>query len=213
MKIVTRKTKALSVMDTNENTLDTSRQDNITRILDAAERLFKHYGYTKTNVADIARDLGMSPANIYRFFSSKADIHQALCNRMLEVSYQVASANAKRPVSATERLRNHVLQQHRITLETMLDEKKVHEMVVIAMEQNWPVIDQYLERIRLIIAGLVKEGIEAGEFREQDHQLASECFMSSMVILCHPQLVADCLLDTRIGKPEDLVEFGLRALR
>ena len=70
MKIVTRKTKDFSGMDTSENTLDTSRQENVSRILDAAERLFKHYGYTKTNVADIARDLGMSPANIYRFFSS-----------------------------------------------------------------------------------------------------------------------------------------------
>ncbi|CAN7470839.1 TetR family transcriptional regulator [Neorhizobium sp. LjRoot104] len=200
-------------MDTNENTLDTSRQDNIGRILDAAERLFKHYGYTKTNVADIARDLGMSPANIYRFFSSKADIHQALANRMLDSGYQVAVANAKRPVSAAERLRDHVLQQHRITLETMLDEKKVHEMVVIAIEQQWPVIEQHLERIRLVIADLIEQGIEAGEFRQQDHHLAAECFMSAMVILCHPQLVADCLLETRIGKPEDLVEFGLKALR
>ncbi len=213
MKIVTRKMEASSGMDTNENTLETSRQDNVTRILDVAERLFKHYGYTKTNVADIARDLGMSPANIYRFFSSKADIHQALCNRMLEGSFQVAFANAKRPVSAAERLRDHILQQHRITLETMIDEKKVHEMVVIAIEQSWPVIEQHLERIRLIIEGLVREGIEAGEFREQNAQLASECFMSSMVVLCHPQMIADCLLDTRIGKPEDLVEFGLRALR
>jgi AcrR family transcriptional regulator len=213
MKIVTRKTKDFSGMDTNENTLDTSRQDNVARILDAAERLFKHYGYTKTNVADIARDLGMSPANIYRFFSSKADIHQALAHRMLDGSYQAALVNAKRPVSAAERLRNHVLQQHRFTLETMLDEKKVHEMVVIAIEQQWPVIEQHLERIRLVIADLIKDGIEAGEFREQDHQLAAECFMSSVVMLCHPQLIADCLLETRIGKPEDLVEFGLRALR
>ncbi|MGO6907884.1 helix-turn-helix domain-containing protein, partial [Rhizobium ruizarguesonis] len=54
--------------DIAENTLEITRQENVTRILDAAERLFRHYGYSKTTVADIARDLGMSPANIYRFF-------------------------------------------------------------------------------------------------------------------------------------------------
>ncbi len=45
---------------------DTARQDNVERILECAERVFKHYGYSKTNVADIAKELSMSPANIYR---------------------------------------------------------------------------------------------------------------------------------------------------
>ncbi|KKX30894.1 TetR/AcrR family transcriptional regulator [Rhizobium sp. LC145] len=200
-------------MEPHAQAIEANRQENVARILDAAERLFRHYGYTKTNVADIARELGMSPANIYRFFSSKADIHQALAKRMLEASYQVALANAGRPVSAAERLRDHILQQHRITLETMIDEQKVHEMVIIAIEQQWPAIEEHLEQIRALIAVLIKEGVEAGEFRDQDVELAAENFMSSMVILCHPQLVADCLLESRIGKPEDLVEFGLRALR
>ena len=200
-------------MDVQEQALDATRLDNTCRILNAAERLFKHYGYTKTNVADIARDLSMSPANIYRFFSSKADIHHALAKRMLEEAYVAAAANAQRPVSATERLRDHVLQQHRMTLETMFSEKKVHEMVVVAMEQQWPVIQQHLERIRLLLADLVRQGIAAGEFREQNADLAAECFMSSSVMLCHPQLIADALLETRIGTPEDLVEFALRAIR
>jgi AcrR family transcriptional regulator len=200
-------------MDVTDHNLETVRQENITRILDAAERLFKHYGYAKTNVADIARDLGMSPANIYRFFASKADIHQALARRMLEAGYQAALANSLRPVSATERLREHVLQQHRITLETMIDEKKVHEMVIVAIEQQWPVIEQHLERIRLLIAGMIAQGIESGEFRQQDNDLAAENFMSCIVMLCHPQLVADCLLDSRLGKPVDLVDFTLRALK
>ena len=213
MKIVTRKSKAVTPMDVSENALEATRQENVTRILDAAERLFKHYGYTKTNVADIARDLGMSPANIYRFFSSKADIHQALANRMLDGSYQMALANAARPVSATERLRDHVLQQHRLTLETMLDEKKVHEMVVIAIEQQWPVIEQHLERLRALVEDMIQQGIEAGEFREQDTRLASENFMACMVRLCHPMLIADCLLENQVAQPEHLVEFGLRALK
>ncbi|TKT59407.1 TetR/AcrR family transcriptional regulator [Rhizobiaceae bacterium LC148] len=212
MKFVTRK-ESRTEMEPHAQAIEANRQENVARILDAAERLFRHYGYTKTNVADIARELGMSPANIYRFFSSKADIHQALAKRMLEASYQVALANAGRPVSAAERLRDHILQQHRITLETMIDEQKVHEMVIIAIEQQWPAIEEHLEQIRALIAVLIKEGVEAGEFRDQDVELAAENFMSSMVILCHPQLVADCLLESRIGKPEDLVEFGLRALR
>ena len=67
-----------------------ARQENVVRILEAAERVFRQYGYAKTTVADIAKELGMSTANIYRFFGSKVEIHQALCSRMLNASYEMA---------------------------------------------------------------------------------------------------------------------------
>jgi AcrR family transcriptional regulator len=200
-------------MDTSELIVDSARQENITRILDAAERLFKHYGYTKTNVADIAKDLGMSPANIYRFFSSKADIHKALAHRMLEAGRAVARANAARPVSATERLRDHFLQQHQITVETFLHENKVHEMVVVAIEEQWSVVEDHIRQLQMIVAGIVRQGIDAGEFREQDEILASECLCATVVSLCHPQIVAECLIEDRRMTPADLVEFALRALK
>ena len=43
--------------------------DTRVRIMDAAEALFRRLGFGKTAVADIAADLRMSPANVYRFFS------------------------------------------------------------------------------------------------------------------------------------------------
>lgn len=189
------------------------RTENVERILDAAERLFRHYGYTKTNVADIAKDLGMSPANIYRFFSSKAEIHQALARRMLAVSYGFAVDAMRGGETAAAGLRAYALGQHRLTLETMLHENKVHEMVVIAMEQQWQVIEEHIERIRLVVAEVIGQGIRAGEFRQQDVDIASDCFMQATLALCHPQIIADCLSESRRATPEDLVEFTLRALR
>ena len=53
------------------------------RIEETAERLFRVMGYQKTAVADIARELGMSPANVYRFFPSKSAINEAIAERLL----------------------------------------------------------------------------------------------------------------------------------
>ncbi|MGE7367500.1 TetR family transcriptional regulator [Neorhizobium sp. NPDC001467] len=182
-------------------------------MLDAAAALFKHYGYTKTNVADIAKELGMSPANIYRFFASKAEIHQALARRMLGETYAQAVADVQGGETAHDRLRRYALGQHRMTLETMLHENKVHEMVVIAIAQQWPVIEDHIERVRVLVAGVIAQGIEAGEFRPQDVDVASDCFMQATVALCHPQIIADCLAKGRKATPEDVVEFAIRALR
>jgi AcrR family transcriptional regulator len=200
-------------MDSGTLQPDPVRNENVERILDAAERLFKHYGYTKTNVADIAKDLGMSPANIYRFFSSKAEIHKALANRMLEASRTVARENAARTESATERLRDHFLQQHKITVETLLHENKVHEMVVVAIEEQWSVVEDHIMKLRAIVADIIREGIAAGEFRTQDADFAAECLCDCTVTLCHPQIIAECLIENRLTQPADLVDFALRALK
>ena len=181
------------MLELHDVNADPARQENITRILDAAEKLFRHYGYSKTNVADIARDLGMSTANIYRFFGSKVEIHQALCGRMLELSYQMALGIRNQPISATERLRAYALSQYKMILETMLDEQKVHEMVIVAIERDWHVIEKHIERTQALVAEIIAEGIAAGEFAEQDPHLAAKCFAATTVDLCHPQMVAQCL--------------------
>ncbi|TIS53057.1 MAG: TetR/AcrR family transcriptional regulator [Mesorhizobium sp.] len=188
---------------------DPARQENVTRILDCAERLFRHYGYGKTNVADIARELGMSPANIYRFFASKVEIHQAVCGASYAMAYEIS----RLPISAEERLRRYVHAQYKMTLEVMLDDQKVHEMVIVALERDWGVIDKHVDRIHDLLADVIRDGIEAGEFRKQDPVIASRCFGASTVILCHPQMVAQCLAKTNRAMPDDLIDYAIRALK
>ena len=61
----------------------TKPDDTRARIIERAEMLFRRMGFAKTAVADIAGELGMSPANIYRFFSSKHAIVEAICQHCL----------------------------------------------------------------------------------------------------------------------------------
>ena len=196
-----------------ESVLDSPKQENVERILESAERLFRHYGYGKTTVADIARDLSMSPANIYRFFDSKVEIHQAVCGRMLATCYKNAHDVRHMKVSASDRLRAFVHAQYQWTLDTMLDHEKVHEMVVVALERDWHVIDGHINRIHDLIAEIIRDGIEAGEFVEQDPVIASRCFGAATVTLCHPQMVAQCLAKTNRASVDELINYVIRALK
>ena len=197
----------------NTETMEAARQDTVMRILDTAEKLFRHYGYGKTNVADIARELGMSTANIYRFFASKVEIHQALCSRMLGASYDLAQKIAALPLSASERLRRYTLEQHNLTMETMMDEEKVHEMVVVAIEREWHVIERHIDRVNDLTARIIAEGIASGEFRKQDPHVAAKCFSAATVMLCHPQMAAQSAAKENRAQPHDLVDFAIQALK
>jgi AcrR family transcriptional regulator len=187
--------------------------DTSSRILQAAEAQFRHYGYSKTTVADVAKELGMSPANIYRFFGSKNELLEGVCARMLHQSLMIAKEAAALPVSAEERLRHYSLTHFEFTIGTMLDERKVHEMVIVAIEQSWGVIDAHIDNIQAVLTEIIADGMERGEFAKGDPAHAARCFGAATSALHHPQLVSQCIGKSNRAAPEELTDFAIRALK
>src|SRR3977135_1432590 len=111
--------------------------DTRERILVVAERLFREIGYQKTTVADIAKVLRMSPANVYRFFDSKKAIHEGVARIMMGGVEEAAQAIATKPGPASRRLRELLTTVHRMNSERYVGDSKLHEMVAIAMEEDW----------------------------------------------------------------------------
>src|SRR5882757_1418746 len=80
--------------------------DMRSRIVAMAEHLFRVYGYQKTTVADIAKELKMSPANVYRFFQSKKELTEAVAHLLMGEVEAAATAIATNSVEpAASRLR------------------------------------------------------------------------------------------------------------
>jgi AcrR family transcriptional regulator len=170
-------------------------------------------GYAKTAVADIAGELGMSPANIYRFFPSKNAIVEAICQRCLaEVEEQAwALARAKGPAAdRLERLVLGILKYHK---ENLLTETRVHDIVLVAMENSWAAIRTHKETMRTIVEVILRDGVATGEFEEIDPRQVSEQFMSATVSFCHPLLVSQALQDGEDieAAARNAVRFLLRA--
>lgn len=195
------------------NHLESVSADTRIRILDEAERLFRVYGYSKTTVADIADAADMSPSNVYRFFSSKSAINEAICERLTMAQEVKLRALASLPLSASERLRRLASEIYRHTVETYLDEKKVHEMVVVALEEQWGTVQAHLIRVTQIIEDIIRDGIGTGEFRVEDPNLAARCVHAAFAPLSHPTMVAQCINFENKPRPEELAEFVVRALR
>jgi TetR/AcrR family acrAB operon transcriptional repressor len=61
----------------------TKEQAGITRelVLDAAERVFREHGVTRTSLAKVATAAGMTRGAVYWHFKDKADLFAALCER------------------------------------------------------------------------------------------------------------------------------------
>lgn len=59
----------------------TENNERAERILDAANKLFVHYGFDKTTVSDIAEEARVSKGAIYLHWKSKEDLFEALIFR------------------------------------------------------------------------------------------------------------------------------------
>jgi AcrR family transcriptional regulator len=183
------------------------------RILAESERLFRHYGYSKTTMADIADACRMSPANLYRFFASKSALIEAICGKVTRDAESRLQQIVKMDAPASRRLELFIAHCHRHTLENLLDHRKVHEMVVVAMEEQWHAVKAHLDRVCLLMQTIIEDGIAAGEFRQQDAARSARCVHSAMGFLCHPVIVAQKLDDENQPTPLEFAGFILNALK
>ena len=189
------------------------RPDTRTRILETADRLFRHYGYDKTTVADLARELGRSPANVYRFFASKSQIVEAIATLMFEERHRHNLTILAAPGAPIERLRRLLIENHRISLETLVGDRKVHDIVEVAMQEQWPSIETHLAQFADVIEALIREGVASGELVVSDTRRAAVCVRQSFVSMIHPTLIVHCADDRERAGPEELADFVISALR
>jgi AcrR family transcriptional regulator len=185
--------------------------DTRERILEVALRLFREIGYQKTTVADIAKVLRMSPANVYRFFDSKKAIHEGVARSLMGEVEDAAQAIATKPGFAAERLRELMTSIHRMNSERYVGNSKLHEMVEIAMEESWDVCVAHMERITQTIGSVIAEGAATGEFEAADLPLAAMCACTGMMRFFHPQMIAQCA--TKPGPSIDqMIDFVIAGL-
>ena len=192
----------------------TKPDDTRARIIETAEMLFRRMGFAKTAVADIAAELRMSPANIYRFFASKNAIVEAICQRCLAELEEKAWAIARSPGPASQRLEQLIMAIVTHHKDNFLTERRVHDMVLVAIEHSWDVIRTHKHVMLSVAERIVREGVATGEFEPVDPGVTARHIMRSLVAYIHPLLIVHCLeehedLDT---EPRAALRFLLRSI-
>ena len=160
------------------------------RIMEVAEEHFRRIGYAKTAVADIATALGMSPANVYRFFESKSEIRDAICYRLLQQEHTMIEEIIASPEPAAVRLERIILAVNTYNRCQFVKEKRLHDMVEVALAENWEAVKAHCQKMKGYYATVIAEGIASGEFAKVDPVETAEGLFVLCVGLCHPAMIA-----------------------
>ena len=188
--------------------------DTKARIVEVAEALFRRLGYAKTTVADISAELGMSPANVYRFFPSKNAIVEAICRHCLSEVEERAWRVARSKAPAAERMERMILEILAYHKENLVTEQRVNDMVLAAIEHSWDTIRTHKEVMSNVTELILRDGIEAGEFESVDPRAAAGLIMRSVVCFTHPLMLGQCIDEGEDVEAEARasIRFLLRAI-
>ena len=186
----------------------TNRTDTRVQIVCMAERLIKEIGHRKTTVPSIARELRMSSGNVYRFFQSKQNIHDAVARKVgAEVIAAVRGVAASRACSS-ERLRAALVTVQRLNDRRYAEDRRLHEFIAESVTDMTAVSGEVLGEFRSILAEILADGMRNGEFRRADPERAAsrvQCCVASLVLPTLQKPPHEPSLD-------DLLEFCLAAL-
>ncbi|SHH03773.1 transcriptional regulator, TetR family [Bradyrhizobium erythrophlei] len=140
-------------------------RENATRILLETERLLRIYGHRKITVADVADACGFSPANVYRYFSSRRAILGALASHYLHETERAALACAIcNGHSARDRLSGFLTGLNTALIIFADREPRVSELLADATAEQWPCYRHYDARLVRHITKILAAASASGDF-------------------------------------------------
>src|SRR6185369_11708806 len=135
--------------------------------VDVAQRLIQTRGYDAFSIQDVLDELGASKGAFYHYFGAKADLLEAVIDRMADgVALGWADVMADANLSATERLEG--------AFTTVAQFKAARKDLVLAVLESWLSKDNAVARDKLrqlvarrmtpLLLEILRQGAATGEF-------------------------------------------------
>jgi AcrR family transcriptional regulator len=163
--------------------MKTKSEEKRLAILKAAFDVVTEHGYSDTKVDEIARRAGVAKGTVYLYFKDKAAIYIGLVDWLLEQGLAVTAEVTARSISPRRKLEelfstwaSGVMSNPGVM--ALLSMENVNQTNTVMKRFKKHVLPHIME-MQGAIAGIVKQGIEQGEFRPVDPRSAAVMYMSA----------------------------------
>jgi len=158
--------------------------DRPQEILDAALTVFVAKGFAATKLDDVALAAGISKGLLYRYFDNKAELFKEVVRQTLVATIRGVGDRARASGSAFAALEIFLEQMIAIASDAR---RSAIPKLVISESGSFPELAVfYLAEVigpgLKQLAGLVRRGIESGEFRRVDPDLAARSIIAPLLL-------------------------------
>lgn len=156
-------------------------------LLEAALALFVEKGFAATRSEEVARAAGVSKGTLYLYFPSKEELLKAVIQHFLGTEIETGVQEAAAADGPTAQVMETLL----VTWWTRIYEGPASGVfkLVITEVRNFPEIGEFwVERVvapgLAIVSGLLRSGVERGEFAVGDIESAAHSILMPLILLC-----------------------------
>jgi TetR/AcrR family transcriptional repressor of the ameABC operon len=190
-----------------------SADETRAEILNTAEALFRSHGYSSVTIADIAAELCMSPANVFKHFRTKGSLVDAIATRSIEETLQVlktldGNAPASQRLLA---LAQDVMESH---LNKINDAPYIFEMILVTVQEELDCGERFQTMMIETIAQIIQAGVDEGTYAVADVHRFAEAAFNALACVIHPVMIANekaDILATRCREVVGLIDAALRS--
>ena len=173
-------------------------------ILSIAQKKFARYGLQKTTIDEIAKDARISKGLIYHYFTNKEDIFYAVIKKETEIFESLIREKVNKERKPANKLKVFIKTRMNYMLESInLNElnREIAEIILPEVERG--LID-YRKREIDLVASIIDEGIQHGDFKKIDSHKAAISFLSLFRSLEIPWIIDKNFFDVN-----KIVDFSL----
>lgn len=168
----------------------TAGNDRREPIIDAAFARFQQYGYNKTTMAEIADDVGMSAANLYRYFDHKQDIAAACASRcMSERLHKLRRIVRDVQLNAAAKLEAYALVMVDHTHEIAAPDTRIGELIATITRERPVMVHDRIRAHTGLLAEILGAGNESHEFDVADVIQTAKDLYTTLVVFDVPLFV------------------------
>lgn len=182
-------------------------------VLEAVEANVRRYGLERTRLVDVAKTVGVSHSALYKLFPDKQALLDEVSERWLWHIEGELRKVATRKTKAATKLRDWFVALHQLKLKKVRSDPELYASFNAAASASRPFVQRHLQNSLEMLGGIVRQGIESGEFARGDVEGISQTLFTATLAFHHPKLVLDHLNQNRLGDLNALLDLLLRGLR
>lgn len=165
-------------------------------------------------MAEIATDVNMSAANLYRYFDNKQDIAAECASQCMDDLHALLENVVSRPnLDGIQRLHLYVQTCMRYHFDMMHVAPRLNELVENITTNHTQLIHQRNQRMEHQLASILQQGVNAGEFQVENIERTASAVLRASVFFTAPLFMHLYTIEEFEKMAVDVVTLIINGLR
>lgn len=184
------------------------------RIIDAADYMIQEKGAISFSMTDLAAAVGMSPANLYRFFDSKDALAEAMAGEWFAELQVIMEELVAAEMPVEEKLYQFFANRLVVKRARYKADPGLFESYMELGDEHFEVIKGYVDLADHYMALILAEAMEKGYFRGLELDSVMSLVNTMIQPFCNPRLMTQMMhvaTEERLRMVINTILNGLRA--